>query len=713
MGQKLLAADERNPRGYFEDVDFLDFQRRLLADHCLPDDNGHPDWGWTESEQLDQQGIKAYGEYARKLLITQTEGRGLWGWKDPRTTLLLDFWNALLDNAVYILVYRFPWDVADSLQRIGEPLFTRHPDYAYRIWRFYNQHLLDFYRKNSSKCLLVSVNALQQNPNQLATLIHNKFKLELSSVDLTGLYEKDLLARTDAEDPLIDLVAATYPQCTNLLEQLDDLADLSSYGLWRVNPLKFISGTSQDQLSSIPVKVSVIIPCFNDGRFLIDAIASVERFAPENCELILVNDGSNEKVTLEILETLAETGYRILNQENLGLSAARNAGIHQASGCYILPLDADNRLRAGFIESAIKELESSSTTGVVYGYRQFFGLKTGTDEVGEFNLEEMLKFNYIDACAVFRRQVWDDCKGYDQNMSPLEDWDLWIGAAEKGWRFHRLTLVTFDYRIRPESLLSMVDDAALVERLFAAMIEKHYELYQPRLIKQLAEMKRNSAHLTASVRRLSDENDRLRGELLTTSTTHGQSPQPVEHGGYAGNPIAQDRHTMKQGQTIAPPLLDDLVNETISGSRDVRVGDRFLLKGIIPKWAADSLRLICLWESLLDQRLNAIQAIHFVADDGKLLGGADHPQDENNRFIRQGQVWVDIATMSNTQLSHAKYLGFGIYMLGGELMPIENGVRDWNNRRLLVDILAETAPPDSFPQERTSNPHSSNTTSTS
>jgi glycosyltransferase involved in cell wall biosynthesis len=514
MGQRLLPPDKGNPRGYFEDIDFLKFQRRVLSESCLKDDGGHPDWGWTESEQLNRETFKDFIPYAKSMLASRVGGQRLWGWKDPRTTLLLDFWDRLLDGAYYIFVYRFPWDVADSMQRLGEPLFLRNPDYAYRIWSFYNRHLLDFFIKNSQRCLLLSTNALRHDPNRLVELIRKKLKLEIRDANLRDIYEQELFTSTDGSDPLIDLVAATSPQYTKLLAQLDNSADLSGSGLWQVRPLR--SRLKEDDDTSAPhrIDVSVIIPCFDDGQFLIEAIASFERVVPKNCELIVVNDGSKEPRTLEILKTLRDAGYSILDQENQGLSEARNAGIRLAAGRYILPLDADNRLRAGFVEAATEILDSSSEIGIVYGYRRLFGMKTDLDKVAEFDLEEILTFNYIDAGAMFRKQVWADCGGYDQRVSPLEDWDLWIGAAEKGWRFHRLPQVTFEYRVRPDSLLSMVDNAEFLDHLLESMIIKHYELYEPRLVRQLAKMKRSSAHLTVSLRRLSEENDLLRRGLL-------------------------------------------------------------------------------------------------------------------------------------------------------------------------------------------------------
>src|SRR5262249_16474306 len=260
-------------------------------------------------------------------------------------------------------------------QGLGEPLFLRKPEYAYRIWSFYNRRLRDFFIKNCHRCVLLSINAMQQNPDRFVDLLRKKLHLEIREANLRDIYERELFTCTEGpegNDPLIDLVAATSPGCTELLTELDSLADISGSGLWRARPLRSSLGAHASSVLaseaerialrnernegnnlSAPrqVDLSVIVPCRDDGQFLIEAIASFERVAPKTCELIVVNDGSTELRTLEILKILRDAGYRVLDQENQGLSSARNAGISQASGRYILPLDADNRLRAGFVEA--------------------------------------------------------------------------------------------------------------------------------------------------------------------------------------------------------------------------------------------------------------------------------------------------------------------------------------------------------------------------
>jgi glycosyltransferase involved in cell wall biosynthesis len=89
--------------------------------------------------------------------------------------------------------------------------------------------------------------------------------------------------------------------------------------------------------------ISIIIPCYNQGQYILDAISSVEQY-PDNSvyEIIIINDGSTDEISITVLKSLEEKGYHVLNQNNQGLSMARNNGIAIAKGKYILPLDADS-----------------------------------------------------------------------------------------------------------------------------------------------------------------------------------------------------------------------------------------------------------------------------------------------------------------------------------------------------------------------------------
>ncbi|HEV2846938.1 MAG TPA: hypothetical protein VG477_18930, partial [Thermoanaerobaculia bacterium] len=277
MGANLLAADRNNARGYFEDLGFLDLNRRMLLEATRPDDSGHPDWGWTESERLDRDRFGDFLEPARALIAERESAGGLWGWKDPRTTLLLDFWDPLLADPVYLLVYRFPWEVADSMQRLGAEVFLRRPDYAWRIWAFYNRSLLDFHRRHQDRCVLVSTDALRRQPGRLPEVLRDRLGLETSGAGAEDLLEEEIFHALAADDPLIPLALAAHPACAALLRELDASADLPGAGLWSDRP------PAARPEPAGGGRLSVVIPCFDQGEFLIEAVASVERAVPEPC----------------------------------------------------------------------------------------------------------------------------------------------------------------------------------------------------------------------------------------------------------------------------------------------------------------------------------------------------------------------------------------------------------------------------------------------
>jgi glycosyltransferase involved in cell wall biosynthesis len=522
MGERLLAADARNPRGYFEDADFVELQGRILRE-CTPSgDGGHPDWGWTEGERIDRDRLPEYRAAARALLDARAGRAGIWGWKDPRTTLLLDFWDEILNlrptgGALHVLPYRLPWEVADSMQRLGAGVFLDHPEYAYRIWTFYNRHLLDFYRRHPDRCLLVSTNALLREPGRFAALLSAKLGLDASGAALESVRDDGLFSTLGASDPLGRLVAAAWPECARLLAELDAAADLPATGLWDASPPSSTLTPSDTE----PVDLSIVIPCYDQGEFLLEAVASAERSYLEGdreggprTELIVVDDGSRQPRTLEVLGVLRAAGYRVISQENGGLAAARNRGIGEARGRYVLPLDADNRLRPGFPGEAVRVLDGSPEVGVVYGDRWEFGLRNRRVPASEFDPDKLLWVNFIDACAVLRREVWARAGGYDAGAAAWEDWELWVSAVEQGWGFHRLPSaagIAFDYRVRPHSMLAERTEEER-QPIREYILAKHAALYQRRLGKILRLAQLNAAEAHGRVHALEAERDRLARE---------------------------------------------------------------------------------------------------------------------------------------------------------------------------------------------------------
>lgn len=237
-------------------------------------------------------------------------------------------------------------------------------------------------------------------------------------------------------------------------------------------------------MSDKPI-ISIIIPCFNYGRFILNTISNVEKCDSDLYELIIVNDGSTDLHTREILNSLEQRGYHVINQENKGVSAARNAGIKVANGKYILPLDADDEIYPSYLPLALNLLNKEPEIGVVYGRAEYFGTQQGEWQLPnqQFDVKRLLLFNYIYISGIYRKSIWTECGGYDTEMSEWEDWDFWLSVAERGWKFAQLDCLVFRYRIHELSKMHVhrcnekVSDEA--ERY---VMWKHHKLYRSQLI---------------------------------------------------------------------------------------------------------------------------------------------------------------------------------------------------------------------------------------
>jgi len=218
-------------------------------------------------------------------------------------------------------------------------------------------------------------------------------------------------------------------------------------------------------------RLSVVIPCYNHGQYVQEAIDSVRTAGRDDVELIVVDDGSTDPRTQQEMERLArDPQITLIRQANAGLAAARNAGITAANADYILPLDADNRIRPAYIERGIEILDAHPGIGVVYGDAEYFGVRTGRWKIGPFDRERILEWNYIDACAVIRKKLWLQNGGYRRGMpvQGLEDWEFWLNTMNHGWTFHYAREVMFDYRVMPGSMIEHARKQAKLTEDFIA-----------------------------------------------------------------------------------------------------------------------------------------------------------------------------------------------------------------------------------------------------
>lgn len=146
-------------------------------------------------------------------------------------------------------------------------------------------------------------------------------------------------------------------------------------------------------------------------------------------------------------------------------------------------------------------------------------------------------------------------------------------------------------------------------------------------------------------------------------------------------PIRQRVVSEAEGHQLASAGLPNL--------RDVHFGNRFALEGIVYRWNDSALELQLVWRSLQNQRLDNVEAVHFIGRDGKLLGGADHLQEPNERPVAGNDCWVETVRLEQEQLRDTASIGLGIYRKGQSMFPIDSGKRDWSGARLLIDLAAD------------------------
>ena len=196
--------------------------------------------------------------------------------------------------------------------------------------------------------------------------------------------------------------------------------------------------------------VSVVVPCYNQGKYLQSALLSILGQSFEDWEAVVVNDGStdnSEAAAREIFAKFPVRRWKLVNQPNRGLAAARNAGIEASRGEFILPLDADDLLHPLYLERAVPILRENLDLGYVYVVVDCFGDEHRTWTGGEFDFSRLLRENLMACATLFRRKAWEDVGGYNTNMKyGFEDWDFWISLGEKGWFGKLLPEPLFLYR---------------------------------------------------------------------------------------------------------------------------------------------------------------------------------------------------------------------------------------------------------------------------
>lgn len=200
--------------------------------------------------------------------------------------------------------------------------------------------------------------------------------------------------------------------------------------------------------SSQPL-VSIIMPCYNQGQFIDEAIQSVLANTYKNIEIIVVNDGSTDEFTNKHLNSLNYEKTTVYVTKNQGVVIARNFAIEKANGEFILPLDSDDKISDNFIEECVKVFLTKQNVDVVYGETELFGEETGIFKIPPYSVRNELRCNCIVNTAMYRKSDWELIGGYSLRMKGgYEDWDFWLSFTERNKIFYKVDFIKYLYRIQ-------------------------------------------------------------------------------------------------------------------------------------------------------------------------------------------------------------------------------------------------------------------------
>lgn len=229
--------------------------------------------------------------------------------------------------------------------------------------------------------------------------------------------------------------------------------------------------------ASVPI-VSIIVPCYNHGIYLHECLDSILNQTYKNWECILINNGSTDD-TKQVTESFVQKDKRIkyIYTEQKGVSFARNLGIKNSAGKYILPVDADDKIASLYIEKAVEVLEKKEAVKLVYCNARLFGAANKDWILPEFSLKNILIENIIFCSALFRRKDYDQTNGYNEQMvEGFEDWDFWLDLLKDGGEVVKLPEIYFFYRIKKDSRNHTLDTEKQ-KRLREKIYQNHKELY--------------------------------------------------------------------------------------------------------------------------------------------------------------------------------------------------------------------------------------------
>jgi glycosyltransferase involved in cell wall biosynthesis len=224
--------------------------------------------------------------------------------------------------------------------------------------------------------------------------------------------------------------------------------------------------------------VSIIIPCYNKAQFITECVESVHANTfEEEVEVIVIDDCSTDD-SFGTIQNLNKVVYST-NDKNEGRSYTRNRGVKKSKGEYIICLDADDMIAPNYIQECYNTI-TQENVDICYNDSYMFGDQVQRITWPEFDLERLKKGPYIHCAAMYKRKVFDTIGGYDESMKlGWEDYDFWLSAGKKGFKFKKNNNTYLAYRQYFGSLTNTdgTNTKLVQDKIKTYLKEKHGEFF--------------------------------------------------------------------------------------------------------------------------------------------------------------------------------------------------------------------------------------------
>jgi glycosyltransferase involved in cell wall biosynthesis len=257
---------------------------------------------------------------------------------------------------------------------------------------------------------------------------------------------------------------------------------------------------SQPPLAPPVLAATVVVPCFNHGKFVSKAVQSALAQDGADIRVVVVDDGSDDGDSPGACDACEGERVRVIHQRNGGLPAARNAGAAGATSEFLVFLDADDWLEPTFVKTLAAAIRTSDvgcrvsdagadvgtlqtrhpTSDLVshaYCQERLVEKGTGIWRVPDWDPVLMMLTNLHPVTTLVRRSCFEVVGGFTESMTGgYEDWDLWLKFVERGWRGVRVREPLFVWRRHSHStmIMNVIRDH---EVLYRRLIDQHRDLY--------------------------------------------------------------------------------------------------------------------------------------------------------------------------------------------------------------------------------------------